>query len=58
MTKIIVFKHRTGFRTDDCHEEEMEFEKNATEEEIQEAYIDWVFEQIGDKFTWYEKDSE
>lgn len=55
MAKIIIFRHRTGFRSDDYYEEEMEFDDNATDEEIGEVYVDWVFEQVGDNFTWYEK---
>ena len=58
MTKIIIFKHRQGFRSDDYYEEEMEFEDDATEEEINEAYINWIIQEVGDNFTWYEKEEK
>lgn len=35
------------------HEEEYEFEDDATDEEIQKEYEDWVWEQVGDNYTWY-----
>jgi hypothetical protein len=57
LLKTIVFRHRTGYRDDDCFEEEFEFDDNATEEEITEAYKDWVWNEIGDEFTWYKKEN-
>ena len=56
MAKIIVFKHSTGFSSDEFYEEEMEFHDDVTEEEITEAYIEWVMQEVGDEFTWYEKE--
>lgn len=35
--------------------EEVEFDDDTTEELIREAYEDWVWEQVGDNFTWYRK---
>lgn len=58
MTKIIIFKHRDGLRRDDYYEEEFEFEDDATEEEINEAYINWIIQEVGDNFTWYEKEEK
>lgn len=53
-TKIIVFKHNRG--KNDVIVEEIEFDVDATEEVINEEYIDWIIEQVGDSFTWYEKE--
>ncbi|TPG88111.1 hypothetical protein EEL32_10115 [Brevibacillus laterosporus] len=56
--KTIVFRHKKGFHSWDNHEQEFEFEDDATEKEIGEAFNEWVWEQIGEKFTWYEKGKE
>lgn len=53
--KKIVFRHEYGPTSKDVFEEVMELDKDTTEEEINEIYVAWVFEQIGDKFTWYEE---
>jgi len=37
------------------HEEEVEFEDDATDDMIQEAYEDWVWEEVGDNYSWYRK---
>ena len=37
------------------YEDEIEFDNDTTDEEIQEEYENWVWEQIGDRFTWYRK---
>nr|WP_187351577.1 hypothetical protein [Brevibacillus laterosporus] len=51
MKKItIVFRHKKGFHSGN-HEKEFELEDESTEEEIGEAFNEWVWEQIGDKFT-------
>lgn len=34
------------------YEDEFEFEDGTTDEEIEEAYKDWVWEQVGDNFYW------
>lgn len=35
------------------YQEEMEFEDDTTDEEIEEEYKEWVWEQIGDRFGWH-----
>ena len=37
------------------HEEEFEFDDDATEEEIQEEFVTWVWEEVGDHYSWYKK---
>ena len=54
MTKIIIFKHNDGFNN--IIEDEFEFDDNATDEEINEQYIDWMIELITDYCTWFEKE--
>jgi len=38
------------------HQEVVEFEDDATEEVIQEAFVDWVWSEVGDNYTWYRED--
>ena len=38
------------------HEEEVEFEDNATEELIREAFVDWVWQEVGDNYSWFKKE--
>lgn len=40
------------------YEEEVEFEDNATDEEIHGYYVEWVWQKVGDNFTWYKKGEE
>jgi len=40
------------------HQEEIEFEDDATEEEIQEAFVDWVWSEVRDNYTWYREDED
>ncbi len=54
--RTIVFRHRYGLGDHHVYEEEFEFEDDDTEEEITKEYIEWVFEQVGEQFTWYEKE--
>lgn len=35
--------------------EEVEFDDDVTDELIEEAFIDWVWEQVGDHYCWYKK---
>jgi len=56
MKKTIVFQHRYGLGDHHVYKEEREFESDATEEEISQEYIEWIFEQVSDNFTWYEKE--
>jgi len=37
------------------HEEEMEFEDNITDEEIEEEHKEWVWQEVGDNYYWYKK---
>jgi len=37
------------------YEEEFEFDDNVTDKEIQEEYENWVWQEVGDRFTWYRK---
>ncbi|KRT94085.1 hypothetical protein ABE068_00945 [Bacillus glycinifermentans] len=52
--KRIVFKWNRGFN--DQVTEIVEFYDDATEEEINEQFADWVYEQVSDNVTWYEAD--
>lgn len=36
-------------------EEEMEFEDEATDEEIEEEWKQWVWEQVGENYGWRKK---
>jgi len=38
------------------HEEEFEFDDNATDKEIEEEYKEWVWNEIGDRYCWYRKE--
>lgn len=37
------------------HEEEVEFEDDATDKEIESAYVEWVWNEVGDNYAWYRK---
>lgn len=37
------------------YEEEMEFEDGVTDEQIEEEWKEWVWEQVGDNYSWYRK---
>lgn len=53
--KKTVFKHRYGIADHEVDEIEVEFDDDATEEEINEEWRQWVWEKVSDSFTWYEK---
>ena len=38
------------------YEEEHEFDDDATDELITEAYMDWVWKRVSDNYTWYRKE--
>jgi len=38
------------------HEEERRFDDDATEEEIQTEYVEWVWQEVGDRYRWYRKE--
>lgn len=51
--KTIVFKcSENGKR----REEEVEFEDDATEEEIEKEFETWVWQEVGDNYCWFEKE--
>lgn len=52
MIKKIEFSKYIGFR--DTEKIIIEFEDDATEEEIQEEFESWVWEDIGDNYNWSE----
>lgn len=37
------------------YEEEVEFDDDVTDESIEEAFVDWVWEQVGDNYSWNKK---
>lgn len=54
--KTIIFSHQYGFGKHNCHTEEIEYDDDIEEKQIQSDYEDWVWNRIGDNFTWYEKE--
>ena len=54
--KKIIFKYQRDFSGHDVVEEEVEFDDDATEEEINGEFANWMIEQISDSCTWYEKE--
>lgn len=52
---IVVFRRRYGVGQHDVKEQEVEFDDNATEEEIRDVYEVWLWNQVMDEFTWYKK---
>lgn len=38
------------------HEEEIEYEDDITEEEIQSDYETWVWQEVGDNYYWFIKE--
>jgi hypothetical protein len=52
----VIFKHSTGWGEHNSHRETIEFEDGTTDEEVEKAFQDWVWEQIGDYVTWYDKE--
>ncbi|WP_405154758.1 hypothetical protein [Paenibacillus sp. FSL K6-0108] len=53
--KRIVFSRNKGIGHR-AQTEVIEFDDVATEEDIRIAYVDWVWEQVNDEFTWYEEE--
>jgi len=54
--RIIIFSHQYGHGKHNSYQEEMEFEDDVTDEDISKEYQDWVWERIGDSFSWYDKE--
>ena len=38
------------------HHEEVEFEDDATDEEIEKEYIEWVWSEVGHNYCWYRRE--
>ncbi|MFF0828784.1 hypothetical protein ACFYU8_17730 [Brevibacillus sp. NPDC003359] len=53
--KTVVFQHRVSGNSNDIVEEEFEFEHDATVEEIEKEYTEWVWSRIAEDFSYYEK---
>lgn len=53
--KKIVFSHSTGWGEHNKTKEVFEFKDEATDEEINEAFEEWVWSRVGDSVTWYEE---
>ncbi|MGG0010007.1 hypothetical protein [Bacillus tropicus] len=53
--KTIIFKWRYGVGEHEIEEEEFEFDGDATEEEINAEWKEWVWSKVSEQFTWYEK---
>lgn len=51
----IIFRRNKGVGYQPT-EETVEIDDDTTEEEIRELYLDWVWEEVADEFTWYEKE--
>ena len=57
--RTFIFEHTLeGWGDHNRVKEEFEFDGEVTDEFIQEAYEDWVWEIVGDSFTWYEKEQD
>ena len=50
--KEIKFVYSRGWN--DIIEEIIEFEDDASDDGIEEAFGEWVWEQVGDQFSWEE----
>lgn len=50
--KRVVFYRNPGPGSQ-SYKEVMQFDDDATEADITEAYTEWVWQEIGDQFTWY-----
>jgi hypothetical protein len=38
------------------YKEEFEFEDDVTEDDIQDEFEDWVWDAVGDHYSWYRKE--
>jgi hypothetical protein len=54
----IVFEYQDGHGDHNLKKEIREFEDDATGDDIQEEFEEWVWEFIADRVAWYEEDSE
>lgn len=53
--RTIIFKHNRGIGSTPT-EEEFEFKDDVTDAEIHKEFEEWVWQQIGDYVTWYDKE--
>lgn len=56
--RTIVFKYNPYIGEHNAYIKEVEVDNDATEEEINEMWHDWVWEKVSDCATWYEKVDE
>lgn len=54
--RTVVFKYNPWHGEHNADIEEIEVDDNATEEEINEMWQDWLWEKVSDHATWYEKE--
>lgn len=40
------------------HKDEMEFDDDITDEEIEKEFVEWVWNEVGDHYTWYRANEE
>lgn len=54
---IVVFSRNkgVGYQT---YTQKIEFDDNATDEEIGKEYEEWVWNEVADEFTWYKEGEE
>lgn len=55
MKRIIVFRHRRSPGEHDFLEEEIRVDVEDTQNDIREMFKEWVWENVGENATWYEK---
>lgn len=55
-TRTVVFKYNPWHGAHNADIEEIEVDDNATEEEINEMWQEWLWEKVSDHATWYEKE--
>lgn len=54
MSRIIIFSYTKGWN--DVIKEEVEFDVDVTDDEIEQAFQAWVWGYIGDNVNWYDKE--
>jgi hypothetical protein len=56
LSRTIVFHWSKGYGENNAIKEEVEYDENVADEEIQKDFEEWVWQQIGDSFGWYDKE--
>lgn len=56
--KRVTFVWNKGYTQNDNVTEVIEFDDEASEETIKKEFESWVWEQIGDQFSWYVGEQE